>query len=82
MTKEDVLQELDALAVKLRRKKPSDHDLESVMDQLRSLEAQVERAPDEEKLSILGLKGLGKEVWADIDADEYVDQLRDAWPRR
>jgi hypothetical protein len=29
--------------------------------------------------SILELKGLGKEIWQDIDAQEYVDQERDSW---
>ena len=25
------------------------------------------------------LRGLGKEIWRDIDAGEYVDQMRDEW---
>ena len=25
------------------------------------------------------LRGLGKEIWNNIDAQEYVDQLRDEW---
>ena len=25
------------------------------------------------------LRGLGKEIWQDIDAQEYVDQMRDEW---
>ncbi|MCL1473206.1 hypothetical protein [Argonema antarcticum] len=29
--------------------------------------------------SILELRGLGKEVWKDIDAQEYVNQERDSW---
>jgi hypothetical protein len=82
MTKAEVLQEIESLAARLRSKEPSDHDLAAVMDQLKQLEQRVENAPDAKKLSILGLKGLGKEVWADVDADEYVNQLRDEWPRR
>ncbi len=33
----------------------------------------------EEKRSIMELEGLGKEIWAGIDAQEYVDQERDSW---
>ncbi len=29
--------------------------------------------------SILELEGLGQEIWNGIDAQEYVDQERDAW---
>jgi hypothetical protein len=28
------------------------------------------------------LRGLGKEIWAGIDAQEYVDQLRSEWDER
>ena len=31
------------------------------------------------KHSITELRGLGKEIWLGIDADEYVNQERDAW---
>jgi plasmid stability protein len=35
---------------------------------------------DQEKtLSILGLKGLGKEIWEGIDAAEYIRAERDSW---
>lgn len=29
--------------------------------------------------SIMELEGLGKEIWAGIDAQEYVDQERNSW---
>ena len=29
--------------------------------------------------SITELKGLGKEIWKDVDADEYVAKERDSW---
>ncbi len=29
--------------------------------------------------SILELKGLGKEIWKNVDADEYVRKLREGW---
>ena len=31
------------------------------------------------KRSILELRGLGKEIWQGIDAQEYVNQERDSW---
>ena len=32
--------------------------------------------------SILELRGLGKEIWAGIDAQEYVNQIRSEWDKR
>ena len=31
------------------------------------------------KRSILELRGLGKEIWQGVDAQEYVDRLRGEW---
>jgi hypothetical protein len=55
----------------------------SPVDQLRLLEdlaAIVRRqvAPQPRR-SIMELQGLGKEIWRDIDAQEYIDQERDTW---
>ncbi len=38
-------------------------------------------APQEPKHHITELQGLGKEIWKDIDAQEYVDAERDLWRR-
>ena len=32
--------------------------------------------------SILELHGLGKEIWQDVDPNEYVRKLRDEWRER
>lgn len=32
--------------------------------------------------SITELHGLGKEIWEGVDAQNYVDQLRDEWEHR
>ena len=32
-----------------------------------------------QKRSIMELEGLGKEIWAGIDAQEYVNRERDSW---
>ena len=34
------------------------------------------------KLSLLELEGLGAEIWEGIDAQEYVDELRNEWEHR
>jgi hypothetical protein len=43
-----------------------------------------QEAPDEArpKRSILELHGLGAEIWEGIDAQEYVNQLREEWDHR
>lgn len=32
-----------------------------------------------EKSSILALKGVGKEIWQDVDAQDYVNGERSSW---
>ena len=34
------------------------------------------------KRSLLELEGLGAEIWEGIDAQEYVNELRDEWEHR
>jgi plasmid stability protein len=31
------------------------------------------------RLSIMNLQGLGKDIWRDIDSDQYVEAERRAW---
>ena len=35
-----------------------------------------------EKRSLLELEGLGAEIWEGIDAQEYVNELRNEWEHR
>lgn len=42
-----------------------------------SARRQIAAAPQQH--SILELRGLGKEVWGDVDAQDYVNQERDSW---
>ena len=42
------------------------------MDTIRALSG-------ERNLDINGLRGLGKEIWQGLDAQEYVNQERDSW---
>jgi plasmid stability protein len=32
-----------------------------------------------ERLSVLELRGLGKEIWAGMDAAEHVEEIRGSW---
>ena len=43
--------------------------------------ARVAHGPDSipRRHSILELRGLGKELWAGVDPDEYVEQERSSW---
>ncbi len=34
---------------------------------------------EQPRRNIMELRGLGKEIWDGIDAQKYVDQLRDEW---
>ena len=55
----------------------------NVLEQLRLLEAiaqLVQRETVSKPLrSIREIRGLGKEVWKNLDAQEYVNQERDSW---
>lgn len=52
-------------------------------DQLRLIQELVARVQRQMAAtggrSIRELRGLGKEIWADIDAQAYVDAERDTW---
>jgi plasmid stability protein len=40
----------------------------------------LDQALEEEKtLSIMGLEGLGKELWEGIEAAQYIREERDSW---
>jgi hypothetical protein len=38
--------------------------------------------PGRRERSVLELHGLGKEIWEGIDAQEYVNSLREEWDHR
>ena len=50
-------------------------------EQIRLVEelAQAAGRKNGDKHSITELKGLGKEIWQCVDADEYVAKERDSW---
>ena len=42
----------------------------------------AEELAKQAKRSIMELHGLGKEIWAGIDAQDYVNELRNEWDRQ
>ncbi|MDQ3181435.1 MAG: hypothetical protein M3Q33_13045 [Acidobacteriota bacterium] len=42
----------------------------------------VENETEKPKRSIMELHGLGAEIWEEIDAQEYVNELRNEWEHR
>lgn len=42
----------------------------------------AETESEEPKRSIMELHGLGAEIWEGIDAQKYVDELRNEWENR
>jgi len=54
-----------------------------MIEQIRLLEAIAQlvqrETPSKPPRSIRELRGLGKEAWNNLDAQEYVNQERDAW---
>lgn len=42
----------------------------------------LEVAEERPRRHLSELRGLGKEIWEGIDAQEYVDQLRGEWDHR
>ncbi len=42
----------------------------------------AETETEKPKRSLLELEGLGKEIWEGVDAQEYVNELRNEWDCR
>jgi hypothetical protein len=70
MTLDDIVREVRALPVQQRKEL-----IGLIVDTL------TEPSPSS-RHSILELAGLGAEIWKGIDAQEYVDRLRDEWDSR
>lgn len=62
--------------LKLARTLTPEEQLQLIHELIAVARHQVAAKP---KRSIMELKGLGKEVWNGIDAQEYVNQERGAW---
>ncbi|MBI2998809.1 MAG: hypothetical protein HYY46_10255 [Deltaproteobacteria bacterium] len=65
----------DSLYKKLRVRAKREH--RSVAQEVIHILAQVTEEP--QPLSILSLKGLGKEIWRGVEPEEHVDRERNSW---
>ncbi len=70
MTLQEIITEIPTLTIQERKQ------LLSVIENSFKEEIPVK------KHSIMELEGLGAELWEGIDAQEYVNQLRDEWDNR
>ena len=71
MTVNAILQEILTLPVEDRKRL-----IGLIVDTL------TEPASSEPERSILEFEGVGKELWEGVDAQEYVNRLRDEWEQR
>jgi PHD/YefM family antitoxin component YafN of YafNO toxin-antitoxin module len=46
---------------------------------MKTLELLNQPKLEKTRRSIMELRGMGKEIWKDVNAGEYVNQERDAW---
>ena len=44
--------------------------------------AGVSELEQQKRYRLSDLRGLGAEIWQDVDAQEYVNELRDEWDHR
>ena len=72
MTLQEVLKEAEALSAEERREL-----IKLLVDTL----ATSEPASATKQHSLLELRGLGKEIWEGIDAQDYINQMRDEWDK-
>lgn len=72
MTVLEMLEQAKALSVAERKELTK-----LLIDSLDTPEEELQR-----QRHITELRGLGKDVWADIDPQAYVNQLRDEWEQR
>ncbi len=69
MTVEAIMEEIRSLSLTERKRLIS-----AIVDTLTESSASVPK-----KRSILEFEGVGAEIWQGVDAQEYVNQLRDEW---
>jgi hypothetical protein len=72
MTIEEILRQAKTLSVQERKEL-----IKSLVDSL-----DVPEAVTRQQRRLSELRGLGKEIWEGIDAQKYVNQLRNEWDER
>ena len=73
MTIQQIMREAEMLSVEERREL-----IKSLVDTL-ATETEIPKSSAAHRF--MELRGLGKEIWEGIDAQEYVDQMRNEWDR-
>jgi hypothetical protein len=73
MSVETILEEIRVLSVEERKRLIS-----AIVDTLTESSSE----PARKRRSILEFEGVGAEMWQGIDAQEYVNQLRNEWDDR
>jgi len=61
---------------------PPDEQLKLLAKMAEELSNGKEKIEPAEKRSLLELEGLGAEIWEGVDAQEYVNELRNEWEHR
>ncbi len=69
MAVDQILEEIRALALEERKQ---------LMKLMVDMLSEIPQTPPQ-KHSLRELRGLGKEIWEGIDAQDYIDQLRNEW---
>jgi len=72
MTLQEIMKEAKALSAKERR--------ELIKLLVDTLGTDQSSSPTKQH-SILELRGLGKEIWQGLDAQDYINQMCDEWDR-
>jgi hypothetical protein len=75
MTIQHILREAELLSAEERREL-----IKSLVDTLAVGDAESS-SPKMDTHRLVELRGLGKEIWQGIDAQDYIDQMRDEWDR-
>jgi len=58
---------------------PAEERLRLLIMTARDLDAEPAATPAQPRHNIMELHGLGKDVWEGIDAQDYINKLRDEW---
>jgi hypothetical protein len=78
-TAEELTQRIDRIREALLQEDLDQDVLTALESDLESMEKHLDEGDDDGLHSVLELRGLGKEIWQDIDVDEYIRQERASW---
>jgi hypothetical protein len=78
-TAEELTQRIDRIREALLQEDLDQDVLTALESDLESMEKHLDEGDGDGLHSVLELRGLGKEIWQDIDVDEYIRQERASW---